>query len=148
MINRIIAYLSGFMVLAVVIIDAGCTCDFEFEYRGKVVNTLDRKPIQNVKVITLNYDIYAINPDENNDYWPGEVKYTDSLGAYIISSWGLYDCGIGSKEINNPGDLGIIYFYFAKEGFIPVDTGFMGNTLKRNGRFYIIPEISLVSSGN
>ncbi len=122
---------------------AGCTCGYEFNYKGQVLDEQERQSLAGVEIRTIEYDLYAIDPETYNQYAWGEAARSDSAGYYILVTSGMYDCGPGREDIDDPGDLGRIYFHFAKKGYVPVDTAFWGNSLPKRGSCWQIPTITM-----
>ena len=134
-----------FISLTVLMIPLSCTCDFEFNYRGLIIDDSTQQPIYEAEIRTIDFDLYAIDPEQYNRYEWGEIAYSDSLGIYKAKSFGLYDCGCGKPVIDDPGDLGRIYFHIQKDGYLSVDTSFYGDSLSLENGFYIIPDIYLTA---
>jgi hypothetical protein len=123
-----------------------CTCDFEFHFRGVVRAATGGVPIEGARIQTLWYDLYAIDPEKNNRYGWGEAIASDSAGQLRTRAWGVYDCGPGRADIDDPGDLGYIYFHIEAEGYIPCDVSYAGDSFQRRGGYYIVPDIAISSS--
>ncbi len=138
-----IAFLA-LISLIIVFFQVCCTCDYDFTYRGKVVNGHDQQPLAGAEIRTLDHDLYAIDPGENNQSVWGEPALSDSSGDYKLRTWGLYDCGPGRPDIDDPGDLGWVCFHIEKQGYLTVDTAFDGTSLPDRGSYWEIPTVSLL----
>jgi len=72
----------------------GCTCSYEFTYKGRVLDEQELQSLADAEIRTIEYDLYAIDPEKYNKYIWGKAARSDSAGNYILATSGFYDLSL------------------------------------------------------